>query len=128
MIPDIIKYPRTYHIEGSRLQPGDEGMGDAPIADLAGRHIVVEEKLDGGNAGISFGPDGALLPQSRGHYLSGGPRERHDALFKRWAYAHASALWDALGDRYIVYVDLGHVDMARVARDFGYTLDELRRL
>jgi len=68
--PAILKYPRTYHIEGSRLQSGDEGMGNIPIAAIAGRHIVVAEKVDGGNAAISFGPDGTLLLQSRGHYLA----------------------------------------------------------
>jgi len=101
--PAILKYPRTYHIEGSRLQSGDEGMGNIPIAAIAGRHIVVAEKVDGGNAAISFGPDGTLLLQSRGHYLTGGPRERHFALFKRWAAAHTTTLWDAIGDRYVVY-------------------------
>lgn len=103
MIPDIVKYPRTHHIEGSRLQPGDEGMGDVPVGEIAGRHIVAEEKLDGGNAALSCGPTGALLLQSRGHYLTGGPRERHFALFKQWASTHAAALWDAIGDRYVVY-------------------------
>lgn len=74
-----------------------------PFAALAGRHLVVEEKMDGANAAISFGADGALLLQSRGHYLVGGPRERHFDLFKRWANAHAPALWQVLGDRYVLY-------------------------
>ena len=60
----IRKYPRTQHIEGSRLQPGDEDLDAAPFARIAGRHLVVEEKVDGANCGISFSPSGDLLLQS----------------------------------------------------------------
>ncbi len=97
------KYPRTQHLEGSRLQPGDEDLSAVPFGELSGRPIVVEEKLDGANAGISFGADGRLQLQSRGHYLVGGARERHFALFKTWASVHQDALRDRLGERYVVY-------------------------
>lgn len=70
---------------------------------LLGRRVVVSEKLDGANAGVSFGSDGRLRLQSRGHVLTGGPRERHFALFKAWAMAHRSTLFEALGDRYVIY-------------------------
>jgi hypothetical protein len=99
----ILKYPRTQHIQGSRLQPGDEDLDSVPFSQIAGRHLVVEEKMDGGNAGISFSQDGTLLLQSRGHYLSGGPRERHFALFKQWASANLRDLHDILGTRYVLY-------------------------
>ncbi len=102
-MPHLRKYPRTPHIEGSRLQPGDEDLTQIPFAALAGQYLVVEEKLDGANAAICFDPNGVLLLQSRGHYLAGGPRERHFDLFKRWANAHARALWQILGDRYVLY-------------------------
>lgn len=101
--PMFIKYPRTAHIEGSRLQPGDRDLAAVPFARLAGRQLVVEEKLDGANAGISFEADGTLRVQSRGHYLSGGHRERHFALLKTWAGALQGALWGVLGQRYVMY-------------------------
>jgi hypothetical protein len=97
------KYPRTPHLAGSRLQPGDADLDQVPFADLAGRYLVVEEKLDGANSAISFAADGVLLLQSRGHYLTGGPRERHFAPFKAWAASVAPRLWPVLGDRYTVY-------------------------
>ncbi|HST86918.1 MAG TPA: RNA ligase family protein, partial [Ktedonobacterales bacterium] len=99
----IYKYPRTRHVEGSGLQPGDEDLAVAPFAALAGRHLVVEEKMDGANSAISFTPEGRLLLQSRGHYLAGGPRERQFDLFKRWASRYAGELWEALGSRYVLY-------------------------
>lgn len=98
----IFKYPRTSHIRGSRLQPGDEGFEDMPISELKGRNLVIEEKMDGANCGISFGPNGLLL-QSRGHYLSGGPREKQFALFKTWANTFAPQFEQVLGERYVMY-------------------------
>ena len=97
------KYPRTQHIEGSRLQEGDADLACVPFRHLVGRHLVIEEKVDGANAGISFDESGRLLLQSRGHFLTGGPRERHFALFKAWASRHQTALRAALGSRHVVY-------------------------
>ncbi len=99
----ITKYPRTPHIQGSRLQPGDEDLDSVPFSEIANEYVVVEEKVDGANAAISFDAQGRLLLQSRGHYLTGGSRERHFNLFKQWANSHHAALWDVLGDRYILY-------------------------
>ena len=99
----IHKYPRTQHIEGSRLQPGDHDLSAVPLPDLGGRHLVVEEKLDGANAAFSFDERGKLFLQSRGHYLAGGARERHFDLFKTWAAAHQRALYDLVGPGRVVY-------------------------
>ena len=100
---DIIKYPRTPHLEGSRLQPGDEDLNQIPFSHIAGRHLVVEEKCDGANTAISFDGEGRLLLQSRGHYLDGGWGERHYNLFKQWAQVHRDAFYRVLGARYILY-------------------------
>lgn len=108
---ELHKYPSTQHLQGSQLQPGDSGFRRSgkradtrlPFSALSGRHIVVEEKLDGANAGVSFTPAGELLLQSRGHYLAGGGRERQFAILKRWAAAHEHALLDRLGDQYVMY-------------------------
>ena len=99
----FVKYPRTAHIEGSRQQAGDVDLEAAPFALIAGRNLVIEEKLDGANAGISFEGDGTLRVQSRGHYLSGGHRERHFSLLKTWAGAHQGALGEVLGTRYVLF-------------------------
>ena len=99
----IHKYPRTQHIQGSRLQKGDEDLSQVRFDDLKGLHLVIEEKMDGANAGISFDSSGRMLLQSRGHHLMGGPRERHWALFKTWAASHEAALLEVLEDRYVMY-------------------------
>ncbi|NUR29247.1 MAG: RNA ligase family protein, partial [Catenulispora sp.] len=93
----------TPHLAGSRLQPGDHDLAQVPFEHVRGRHLVVEEKLDGANAGISFDADGTLRLQSRGHYLSGGPREKQFAVFKSWAATLADRLRPVLGDRFVLY-------------------------
>jgi hypothetical protein len=98
----LYKYPRTPHIAGSRQQPGDSDLPFAPFSVLAGKNVVVEEKVDGANCALSF--KGAQLQlQSRGHFLTGGPRERHFALPKQWAHTHQHTLADILTDRYVCY-------------------------
>lgn len=104
----IRKYPRTPHLEGSRLQDGDEGHEHVPFSSLQGQYVVIEEKLDGGNCAISFSEGGELLLQSRGHYLTGGGRERQFALFKRWAQCHEAVFLERLEDRFIMYGEWLH--------------------
>lgn len=98
---EIYKYPRTRHIEGSRLQYADSG-DDQAFADLKGQRLIIEEKVDGANCALSF-EAGKIRLQSRGHFLTGGTRERHFALFKSWAACHAKVFHSVLGERYIMY-------------------------
>ncbi|RYZ81640.1 MAG: DNA ligase, partial [Proteobacteria bacterium] len=100
---DLRKYPRTQHIEGSGLQKDDADLERVPFFDIVGKPLVIEEKLDGANSGISFTDSGEMLLQCRGHYLTGGPGEAQFAILKTWASVHQSALWEVLGTRYIVY-------------------------
>jgi hypothetical protein len=99
----MLKYPRTPHLLGSKLQPGDHDLQQIPFSAVEGRHLVVEEKVDGANCGISFSRAGELQLQSRGHYLRGGPSEKQFALFKQWAAAHTAAFWAVLSHRYVMY-------------------------
>ena len=43
----LLKYPRTQHLQGSRLQEGDEDLSQVPFEEILGKHIVIEEKIDG---------------------------------------------------------------------------------
>lgn len=98
-----MKYPRTQHIESSRLQVGDEDLSQIPWSELVGKYLIIEEKIDGANCGISFNVRGEMILQSRGHSLNGGPGEKQFALFKQWAAAQQAYLFDVLEDRFILY-------------------------
>ncbi|UCE02913.1 MAG: DNA ligase [Candidatus Latescibacterota bacterium] len=97
------KYPRTHHLEGSRLQPGDEDLDAVPLSTLRDRYVVIEEKVDGANSAICFDGEGQLRLQSRGHFLVGGPRERQFDLLKAWAQSRADELRKLISDRYVLY-------------------------
>ena len=81
----IYKYPRTRHVEGSRKQAGDEDLNSVRFAEIKGKYLVLEEKMDGANCGISFDTKGHMRLQSRGHFLNGGYGERQFDLLKLWA-------------------------------------------
>jgi hypothetical protein len=104
---DFVKYPRTQHLAGSKLQPGDEDLEQVPLSQLmasgSGGSLVWEEKIDGANAAFSFLADGTPQLQSRGHLLRGGSREAQFALFKAWVETHRAAFRTTFGHRYIVF-------------------------
>lgn len=100
---DFVKYPRTPHLQGSRLQHGDHDLAQVDVASLVGGTLVWEEKLDGANAAFSFSEAGGLQLQSRGHLLRGGAREAQFNLFKAWAETLQSAFFEVIGRHYIVY-------------------------
>mgnify|MGYP001086558715 FL=1 len=99
----IYKYPRTRHLEGSREQAGDEDLKCVKFSEIRGKYLVFEEKVDGANCGISFGRDGKMYLQSRGHFLNGGYGERQFDLFKLWAGCFENQLCRLLGERYVMY-------------------------
>lgn len=103
----IIKYERTPHLEGSKLQPGDSDHDQVTIAALRARYPgalwVQEEKLDGANCAASFNDQLSMILQSRGHELRGGARERQFAQFKEWAWWIEGQLMERLENRYVMY-------------------------
>lgn len=99
----IYKYPRTRHLEGSRKQQGDGDLKTVPFREIAGQYLVLEEKIDGANCAVSFGPDQTIYLQSRGHFLNGGYGERQFDLYKHWAGMYQEPLWEILGSRYVMY-------------------------
>lgn len=99
----IFKYPRTRHLEGSREQLGDEDLKCVKFDEIQNQYLVLEEKVDGANCGISFGSDGKMYLQSRGHFLNGGYGERQFDLFKLWAGCFEDSLRQLLGDQYVMY-------------------------
>ena len=96
------KFDRTPHIEGSRIQSGDEDLSVVPFSELKGKHLVVECKIDGGNSGLSSIKNNLML-QCRGHYLTGKGDLPQFEQFKTWAKTWQNEFVDFLGDDYIMY-------------------------
>lgn len=98
---DFVKYPRTIHVQGSGIQRGDS-KETMPLDDLLDKNLIIEEKLDGANSGISF-IDGDLKLQSRGHILLGGPREKQFSILKSWAQTWETELYSILEERFVMF-------------------------
>lgn len=101
---DFFRFPHTPHLawlgEGS---PRDDKLLTAKeIADLLSSGVVVEEKLDGANLGISIADDGALRVQNRGQYLQAPFRGQFSRL-SSWLVTHQDALTTHLGPHRILF-------------------------
>jgi hypothetical protein len=100
---EFVKYPRTPHLFGSAGTPDDKHLGERASARfVADPSLIVEEKLDGTNVGLHFGPDGGLVLQCRGHLITAGMHAQYD-LFKQWAAVKRDVLAERLGQRYILF-------------------------
>ena len=68
---DFFRFPHTPHLAwlGSGTPRDDKVLSPAEAQMLLEEEVVIEEKLDGANLGLSIGPDGAPQAQNRGQYL-----------------------------------------------------------
>jgi hypothetical protein len=100
---DFVKYPRTPHLFGSKGTDDDRHLGKkASEALIADASLVVEEKIDGTNAGIHFASSGRMVLQCRGHEITEGMHPQYD-LFKQWTSVKRAVLEAMLEDRFILY-------------------------
>lgn len=73
MDEDFFRFPTTPHLAWlakDGMPRDDKVLSPAEAQALLSGDVVVEEKLDGANLGLSLSPDGALRAQNRGQYLS----------------------------------------------------------
>uniref|UniRef100_A0A6V1RHC4 Uncharacterized protein n=1 Tax=Heterosigma akashiwo TaxID=2829 RepID=A0A6V1RHC4_HETAK len=115
----LVKFPRTHHAVNLGAATRDDRV--LPEGDLrallaagggGGRTLVVEEKLDGANMGLSIGRDGAVRAQNRSHFVTSGYHAQFKPLDK-WLQQHTGDLWDVLQpeehpERYILYGEWLH--------------------
>jgi len=88
----MIKYPKTPRYDGSKIDVKPSTK------------VIVQEKLDGANVGISFEYDKLVL-QSRSRILDNSEKEVHFKFFKRWAKDNKGILWSKLGNRYLIFAE-----------------------
>lgn len=78
---DFFRFPHTPHLAwlGEGAPRDDKVLSSNEVTALLAGNVVVEEKLDGANLGLSLAPDGSLRAQNRGQYLA----EPHAGQFAR---------------------------------------------
>lgn len=104
MSNDFFKFPSTPHLAllGNLDVRGDKVMTPVEREEFLRHVLVVEEKVDGANLGISFDADGNLLAQNRGAYLR-LPGSRQWKKLVDWLAPRTDALFEQLADRYILF-------------------------
>lgn len=119
------KFPHTPHLLwlGTGAPREDKVMAPPEVAEFLNGELIVEEKVDGANLGLSLGPDGRLRAQSRGNYLAPGRchaqwnplwpwlAQRREALeeglrgglmlFGEWCHARHTVPYDELPDWFL---------------------------
>jgi ATP-dependent RNA circularization protein (DNA/RNA ligase family) len=101
---DFFRFPRTPHIAwlGAGSPRDDKVLSPGEVDALLADEVMVEEKADGANLGLSVGPDGELRAQNRGQYLV-APFTGQFAPLEDWLARHEDALFDALGESLILF-------------------------
>lgn len=101
---DFFRFPHTPHIAwlGSGAPRDDKVLSPDDAAVLLTGDVVIEEKLDGANLGLSVSPDGVLRAQNRGQYLM-QPFHGQFARLGDWLADHEDRLFDALGTHLIAF-------------------------
>ena len=93
----FFRYPHTPHLAWlGTSPPRDDKVLTREEADrLLAQEVIVEEKLDGANLGISLSADGKLKFQNRGQYLT-APFTGQFSRLNGWAAQHQQALSEIL--------------------------------
>ena len=114
---DFFRFPHTPHLAwlGEDSPRDDKVLSPAEVKKILAEQVVVEEKLDGANLGISVGFDGTLRLQNRGQYLT-KPWSGQFARLTSWLPVHESELVQALGNHLILF---GEWCAARHSMDYN---------
>lgn len=104
MTDDFFRFPHTPHLAwlGEDSPRDDKVLQSSEVAALLTGDVVVEEKLDGANVGLSLASDGGLRAQNRGQYLA----EPHAGQFARlpaWLAQHGEGLLAVLKPNLILF-------------------------
>lgn len=104
MNDDFFKFPSTPHLclLGDVKIRDDKVFSDYEKYEFLRHELIVEEKIDGANLGISFDSEGNILLQSRGAYLQGPLSGQWRKLYE-WIDLKLDALFEHLTDRYIMF-------------------------
>ena len=104
MKDDFFKFPSTPHLAtlaGVDIR-GDKVLSESERDEFLQHHLVIEEKVDGANLGISFDSEGNIRAQNRGAYLH-LPGSGQWKKLGEWIAPRTDALFEHLSDRFILF-------------------------
>ncbi len=104
MTNDFHKFPRTPHLAvlADNVVRDDKVMSELEREMFLRHELVVEEKVDGANLGISFDGEAHARCQNRGAYLQ-YPYTGQWKKLSEWLDLKTDILFEKLTDRYILF-------------------------
>lgn len=104
MRDNFFKFPSTPHLAllGNAEVRDDKVMMASEQNEFLCHELVVEEKIDGANLGISFDSDGNIRAQNRGEYLE-LPGLGQWKKLSEWLTPRTETFFEHLFDRYILF-------------------------
>jgi atypical dual specificity phosphatase len=110
----LMKFPRTPHLVNLGAATRDDKVlspGEVALLLSSGKQVIVQEKVDGANLGLSISPEGKIRVQNRGHFVDASYHDQFKPLDK-WVSRHTEELWELLGGdepgRWILYGEWLH--------------------
>ncbi|MEX1126955.1 MAG: RNA ligase family protein [Vicinamibacterales bacterium] len=102
---DYLRFPKTPHLMwlGVGAPRDDKVISPEDAAELLLHVLVVEEKIDGANIGISLGDRDELRVQNRGAFLAWDSLHPQFKPLPRWIETHRRVLTDALRPELILF-------------------------
>jgi ATP-dependent RNA circularization protein (DNA/RNA ligase family) len=104
MNDSFFKFPSTPHLKviSSFIVRDDKVLSEEEKHKFLSYELIIEEKIDGANLGISFNNSGNVLLQNRGSYLQEPYNGQWKELYS-WIMRKEDKLIDVLEDRYILF-------------------------
>lgn len=101
---DFFKFPSTVHLAflGKQGVREDKCMSPQERDEFLAGEIIVEEKVDGANLGVSFDDGGNVFLQNRGHRLT-APLDGQWRPLRRWVEQREDRLFEFAEDRYVLF-------------------------
>ena len=102
----FFKFPSTPHLimlSGMDIR-GDKVLSESERSAFLQHDLVIEEKIDGANLGISFDSWGNIQAQNRGAYLQ-LPRAGQWKKLDNWLAQRTDTLFEHLLDQFILFGD-----------------------
>lgn len=102
---EFFRFPHTPHLAwlGDGQPRQDKVLSSDEARDLLSHQVVVEEKVDGANIGLSLDESGVLRIQNRGAFLSRDLAHPQFAPLFRWIEPRRFALTQALSPGIIMF-------------------------
>jgi ATP-dependent RNA circularization protein (DNA/RNA ligase family) len=104
MSSDFVKFPHTPHLAWLSPKPlrEDRLLSDSEVAMFLRGGVVIEEKVDGANIGISVSSKHTLSVQNRGAFLEHPAQVQFQPLWN-WLGSRSEQLIEGLGENLILF-------------------------